>query len=309
MATELGMAAGRRPKHVLAGSGLPGALAGSQPRRPRRRRLRRSLALPRALALPGIIALQGLLALAVLTSGCQNPGASGQLGPIYSAYHRGDYVTSYRLARAQTTSATGATAREAAYVAGLSAKRLGDDGAAEYYLQQAVHGQNLQLAANAESELGLMYLRAGRYRDAAQALAWAAPHLKGVDQANAWYFAGIAQQKLGQWDQARVSFLTARGLSTERDFRARCQEAAGQQGFAIQMGAYSDRPNAFLAARQLAGKAQAARLPAPRVVPAVDAAGQKLYLVQIGRFDTLASAESMRQRLGLAHAILVSVSR
>ncbi len=226
------------------------------------------------------------------------------LQPVYQAYHAGNHEQAYALARQLAATGGEKVALEAAYMAGMSAYQLGRPQQAEYYLSYAARSDNKELAADAKAGLGLVYLQQGRAQAAESTLRLAADKLTGQDRANAYFYAGLAQQRQGLWNQARASFTQARALSNDPAFREQCNQQLAFTGFTLQTGAYSNLQNAQRQARQLANQTQKAWLDQPRIVTATGGDGRRLYLVQVGQFSTYASALSARQRLGSSSAII-----
>ncbi len=257
-----------------------------------------------------------LLALTLLhTFGCAStstPTSPVDLQPVYQAYHAGNHEQSYALAKQLAATGGEKLALEAAYMAGMSAYQLGQPQQAEYYLSYAARSENKALAADAKAGLGLVYLQQGRTQAAESTLRLAADKLTGQDRANAYFYAGLAQQRQGLWNQARASFTQARALSNDPAFKEQCNQQLSFTGFTLQTGAYSNLSNAQKQAQQLAQRTHSAWLDQPRIVTASTGGGgdgRRLYLVQVGQFSTYASALSARQRLGISSAIITPMGR
>lgn len=252
----------------------------------------------RRLALVVVLACLSLAA-------CAKPLKPGALGEASSQYAAGQYQPAYatasRLARQDNFPARA----EAAYVAGLSARQLGNLNAAEDYLLQATGAGDARLRGDAFASLGLVYAQRERYDAAAQAMLRAAENLQGAEQANAYYHAGVSQQKLGRFAQARTSLTLARRGTTDAGFVEEIDRRLSQTGYTLQIGAYREESNARQAAEQLAARAIELRYGAPRIVPSQDPRGGSLQIVQIGQFSTFASAKSARGQLGANDAMIV----
>lgn len=232
--------------------------------------------------------------------GCaaSSPNGTSRLGRVYEAYGRQDYVTAGREARALADGSTSHVRDEAAYMAGLSAIRLGQMSTAERYLRRATRSGDQGLKADALAELGLLYAAAGRYREAAAAFEQAAPRLQGQARASAYFHAGAALQKLGQTSRARANFTLARSHSSDPAFRRRIDDEMATVGFTLQIGFFTSATNAQRAAASLNTTPGGRQLGPPRLVPATDAQGRSGYLVQIGQFSSYASAIGARRSLG-----------
>ena len=77
------------------------------------------------------------------------------------------------------------------------------------------------LAADAKATLGLVFTQQGRFGLASDNLLEAAQAMKGQDRANAFYYGGIAQQKMGRWPESRNSLSEAMSNSRDPAFRRR----------------------------------------------------------------------------------------
>lgn len=231
--------------------------------------------------------------------------ASPDLQRVYEAYHAGNHELAYALARDIAASGDGQTAKEAAYMAGMSAYQLGRSSQAEYYLSHAARSEDPALAADAKAGLGLVYLQQGRTVAAESQLREAAGKMTGQNRANAYFYAGLAQQRQGLWNEARASFIQARALSSDPVFREQCHQQLAYTGYTLQAGAFTQLTNAQRLAQQWNSRAQQAGLGLPRVVKAVGSDGKTLYLVQIGQFSTHNSAAAARARVGTGTTIIV----
>ncbi len=220
------------------------------------------------------------------------------------AYRSGRYAEAYRAA-APLASSRGPIGAEAAYVAGLSARRLNRDAEAERLLLRATQARDDTLAGDAGAALGVMYSEQGRYAAAARALDAAAGKLEGEDRARAYYYLAAAQQKLGRTAEAKTHFRLARAATGNAALRSAIDQQQAATGWTVQSGAYRDQGNAQDAARSLAARVRGAT---PRLVTAADGRGGTLYLVQIGTFTTHDSARRFADQLG-GSAVIVPFGR
>ncbi|MBB6429816.1 SPOR domain-containing protein [Algisphaera agarilytica] len=247
-----------------------------------------------------------LLSGVVLQSGCRNSQPTATLDDANSAYHRGDYEQAYSFASAIASAEPSLDSAEAAYVAGLSAGELGRTDKAVKYLRQAAEGFDKELAANAGVMLGLAYSTQERYALATDALLSAAPTLTGEDRAKAYYYAAIAQQKLGRWANARDHLTLARASSADPAFRKQVEDQLAVNGYTLQLGSFANVENAQAAADQIRDAAIEARVGAPRLLANPARPGQTL--VHLGRFTTYTSAAAYRDELGIPGAFIVPVA-
>lgn len=257
--------------------------------------------------MPALLVMTLLL---LAAGGCAKQQAV-DLRPIQSAYANGDYRGAYSQGHAISESPFQAlpARQKAAYFAGLSAYRLNDLNKAQQELELASKSTDKNISADAKATLGLVYDAQGRYGLASDSLMDAAQVMTGQDKANAYFYAGKAQQKVGRWPQARTSLSMAMSNSRDPAFRNRVSDQLKITGFTIQTGAFEVEANARTAAEQLANKVAPMKLGRPRVVPSVDPASQRrLYLVQVGQFTSWPTALAARERLATTRSIIVPLS-
>ncbi len=260
------------------------------------------------------IAIHFKLSLALLAVFVVLPGCNVARGPTptelaQAHYQRGDYARAQTAAAHAASTAGGAQRDLAHYMAGMSAYRLNNFATAERYLRVAATSRDASMAADARSTLGLIYSGQGRYADAADALLRSAGQQTGEDRAQAYFYAGIAQQKLGRWPQARTSLLLARRSARDPGLVRQVDQHLAVTGYTIQVGAFTSRANADKAASRYATKAAAGRLGIVRVIPTSRAGGRSVNLVQVGRFATFNAANTARSRLGDPGAVIVPLQR
>jgi tetratricopeptide (TPR) repeat protein len=248
-----------------------------------------------------IVPLLALTPLLCVLAACQSDHAS-RLNQVYKDYEADRFAEAFDNAKRVEAAASGPVAVEAAYMAGVSGVRLKRDAEAEPYLVKATRSADGRMAGEAHAELGLIHLRRDNHARAADAFESAAERLDGQDKANAYYYAGVARQQIGQNARARVNLTLARGHSTDPAFTQRINEQLNVTGYTIQLGAFQDAANATRLANEVAPQAAAAQLGAPRLVPSPQ---KGLTLVQVGQFSTVATAEAAKRRLGRSDAIVV----
>lgn len=246
-----------------------------------------------------------LLASVAALPGCIKSQPVVTLDDANSAYQRGDYEQAYTFAAEIASAEPSLDSTEAAYIAGLSAGELGRTDKAVKYLRKAAEGFDKELAANAGVMLGLAYSTQERYALATDALLTAAPTLTGEDRAKAYFYAAVAQQKLGRWANARDHLTLARASSADPAFRKQVEEQIAVNGYTLQLGSFANVENAQAAADQVREAAKANRLGEPRLVPNAARPGQTL--VHLGRFTTYTSAATYRDQLGVPGAFIVPV--
>lgn len=246
------------------------------------------------------------LTAALLTAGCPSPQPTASLADANSAYERGDFAQAYAFASEIASGEPSLETEPAAYVAGLAAGELGNTRQAVRYLRQAAEGFDKRLAADANVMLGLAYSTQERYSLASAALLEAAPVLTGEDRAKAYFYAAVAQQKLGRWANARDRLVLARTASADPAFRKQVEEQLAVNGYTLQIGSFAQTQNAQAAADELSAAALEIGLGQPRLIPNRSRPGQ--VLVHVGRFTTYNSAASYRDQLGVPGAFIVPVA-
>ncbi len=249
----------------------------------------------------------GLWMVSALLVGCGTPPRSERLTQANAAYEHGQYREAYNAA-ARLASSSSSQGREAAFIAGLAAQKLGEPRQAERYLHYAAQSHDEGLAADAQASLGLLLHARGQYAQAAQALENAARHLTGEQRANAYFYAGVAQQKLDRTSQARTNFILARAATHDANMRQRIQQRLAVTGYTIQLGAFTQRSNAERNAREVAERARTLGLGTPRLVTDVNARGQRLTIVQVGRFSSFTTAQQARQRLHAPQSMVMPIA-
>ena len=246
-----------------------------------------------------------LLALALTVIGCEATQGPSPTDQAQTHYQRGDYARAQTSAARAAATAGGSQRDLANYMAGMSAYKLDNFSLAERYLRVAAGSRDEAMAADAQSTLGLIYSQQGRYSQAAQMFQYSAKHQSGEDRAQAYFYAGIALQKLGRWPQARTSLLLAKKNTRDAHLTQRINTQLAVTGYTVQVGAFTSRANADKAAAQYAAKAAQAKLGTVLVVPSTGTNGRSVNLVQVGRYATFSAASSARQKLGDAGALVV----
>ncbi len=242
----------------------------------------------------GRLRLPGLLAASALTAGCASAGSrnAADLEAARLDYEAGRYSQACtKASRVEGRSPGGATGANAAYLAGLSAYRLGDYEGAGRHLERAAASSIQPASGNAEAVMGMVLVAQGRHREAAPRFAAAARALEGEDSRRAAARAASAYRQAGdvvaagQWDDASAA--------------SRTLALAGAGGsFALQVGAFREQDRAERAAADAEPMAHAHGLAPVRIVSSSDDRGDMLYLVRFGRFNTRSAATAARSRLG-----------
>lgn len=247
-----------------------------------------------------------VLPLLLLLTGCSGSPA---LTKANTAFEQGQYRRAYEVAAPLAQRPGGKHRDVAAYLAGVSAQRLGDLNSAERFLRQATRSSDSRLAADAQASLGLIHHARGRFAEAARDLATAARNLEGDDRANAYFYAGVSHQKLNQWPQARTNLLLARSSTTNPTLLAQIDEQLSVTGYTVQLGAFGSEANARRLAERLGPEVARLKLGPPRLTPGKARDGSPLVLVQVGRFTSFDAAVAARNRLNQHNGIVVPLGR
>lgn len=259
---------------------------------------------PLLLALPVLVGVVGCtdstLKQTYLEDTYVDRAPTGTVDDATAAYQYGDHATAYAIAKPIAGDYINPRHEEAAYIAGLSAYAMGRLGEASQLLNKAKASDDPALAADAAGQLGLVYSAQGRYPEAQDTLLWAAERLQGESKAQAFYYAGIAQQKRGQWSQARATLYNALRHTTDPATEAQVREQLATTGWTLQVGAFTQLAAANTAAQNVNDPATRLGLGQPRLVASTDAQGRPLTLVQVGTFTSYQSAARFRDNLGTA---------
>jgi tetratricopeptide (TPR) repeat protein len=245
----------------------------------------------------GIGALCCVLVL-LIASGCETTGGTkGPTGDLMSRavadYEAGRYETASGGAEEVMRSASGPQLENAAYLAGLSAYRLGRSDQAERRLMTAAGSNRPETAGKAKAMLGIIRLDQNRPREAIDLFEAAAGMLTGSDAERAREHAQLARSRAGEPDSPGIHHYAS---------------AAGAGQFALQVGAFRDADGAGRAAREAQTIADRAGLGPVRIVPGTDEQGGRLYLVQFGRFASRGAAATARAEIGTLEYIVAPLA-
>lgn len=276
-----------------------------------------------------LLCLAGRATLACLAlAGCATAPPAASLDRAIADYEAGRFTAS--LASAEQAASRGGDALvrdEAAYLAGMSAYRLGRDVEARRWLSSSATSSDAWLAGQSLVTLGSVELRGGDATAAARAFVRAAERLPDPDEAaRARTAAGWAYRQLGDDANAKAQFALAKvpasgplaGSEAPRNPLPRASEPtmaertpapaapAASGAFTIQAGAFRDSGRARNRAEEIADRARELGLGSPAVREKRTAAGVGMWVVQVGRFPDRAAAEKAKSRLG---SVNLSVER
>ena len=241
--------------------------------------------------------------LLLVAGGCEaTGGANGSTGELMSRavadYESGRYETAGGGAEEVMQSASSPQREDAAYLAGLSAYRLGRIDEAERRLMNAAGSNRPETAGKARAMMGIIRLDQNRPGEAVDLFEAAARMLVGSDAMQATEHAQMARRRAGAPESPDVCrYASAAGETLA---------VVGQ--FALQVGAFRDAEGADRAARTAQTIANRAGLGAVRVVPGADERGGTLYLVQFGQFASRAAAAAVRSEIGTLEYIVAPMA-
>lgn len=267
-----------------------------------------------------------LVALALLPACVTGPSATASIDRAIADYDAGRFAAAFSEAERAASRGGDAIARdEAAYLAGLSAFRLGRDVDARRWLTTSSTSADAWLAGQSLVTLGSVESRGGDDRAAARAFVRAAERLPDPDEAaRARAAAGWAYRALGDDANAKDQFALAKvpaGGPSPSALPPRTSLPASDTpplvdrpsipppptgAFTIQAGAFRDSDRARSRAAEIAGRARELGLGSPAVRSKRSATGAEMWVVQVGRFADRASAEKIKTKLG---SVNLSVER
>lgn len=269
---------------------------------------RMNAAMKSMIHLAQLLVLSG--AVGILLPGCETTPKTGSLTQAIADYNAQRYAQSHERAASIMASARGTEREQAAYIAGLSAYRLGQFDEAERRLLVAAQATDPQIAAKSKAMLGQVRMEQGRPREAATYFADAARGLAGEDARQCAHHAAVAYQQCGDVASSRYWQAEAQRIAASSTSLATAagHHTSGSVGFTLQAGAFEDQRRAQRAADQIKSLAVREGLGEVRIVPHRDARGKRLYLVQFGFFTTRSDAAEARNRLGRLELIVTPVS-
>ena len=243
-------------------------------------------------------------------AGCATGQKGGELvlTPAYNAYNAGSMEEAYAKssAVAENLRYPEQTRQEAAYLAGKTGRKLGYRAKAVSFLKQAAASEDKTLRAQALAECGLVQNELEWFKSGAESLLAATLLLSNPEErAIAYYHAGVAQQKLGEWDDARIHLLDALRYTKKPAFIADIRRQLGTTGYTIQIGSFLGQEGALSTARQWAAKTSSQQIAPPRVIKGKNSTGQEMFFVQVGQFSSFGSARQKQDAMGAGQAIIV----
>ena len=292
--------------------------------------MRRTATKPHALLatfaglIPQVSALrtaQVLCAAALVAGGCQQE-TTANLDDALRAYDAKRYAECLRISKdVQSQSTDQALRQQAAYMVGRSANELNKAEEARSAFAIAARSNDPVVAGRALAMQGAMAVEDDRWADAASSYTAAASKLTGPEQAQAREQAKDAAakaaevRKLAATPRPAANAATALGNQPTNppinppappapmDTAVVLAPAADNSPWTIAAGVFSTETAARQRATTLAKEAKRAGLPKPRVFP-MQAAGKRVWIVEIGTFTDRAPADAARKKISTADAVV-----
>ncbi|QDU35327.1 Sporulation related domain protein [Poriferisphaera corsica] len=254
--------------------------------------------------------------LAIVLQGCiampeSNRGAPLTVQKMNNAYNANNHQQAYQHALILMNDPDPDYRALAYYTAAKSNLQLGNRSQAIAFLTQATQtAKDPSLIADAYAELGIQSAKLDEHAKAAGYYIHAAKNYPvGNDRANAYYYAAISQQKIGQLDQAKKSLFLARSSNADHKLLQQIDSRIFVAGYTIQIGAYTAKSNAISAAQNVALRSMTMNLDKPKIAEIKNDSDQVIYRVQIGNFTSFKSANYAKHRLGIKDAIVIPLSK
>ena len=292
--------------------------------------MRRTATKPHALLatfaglIPQVSALrtaQVLCAAALVAGGCQRE-TTANLDDALRAYDAKRYAECLRISKdVQSQSTDQALRQQAAYMVGRSANELNKAEEARSAFAIAARSNDPVVAGRALAMQGAMAVEDDRWADAASSYTAAASKLTGPEQAQAREQAKDAAAKaaevrrLATTPRAAANMVSAPGNQPDNQpinppeppapagTTVGLAPAADTSPWTIAAGVFSTETAARQRATTLAKEAKRAGLPTPRVFP-MQAAGKRVWIVEIGTFTDRAPADAARKKISTADAVV-----
>jgi len=224
---------------------------------------------------------------AITLAGCGTSASRARLDRAIESYHQGDYRAAREDAGIVLADARSSRRYEAAYIAGISAYQLGYVDEADRRLSFAIEARDDDVRARAKAMLGQIRIEQQRYEEAEELLTDAAADLDAEDAREARELA--AKARAGSTSGVRTASSPAERHSPP---------ARTSPGFALQAGAFRERPRAEATAQAWSAKAEQHALGRVRIIPQQDDRGRTLHVVQFGSFSSRFDAKRVRDAIG-----------
>lgn len=214
------------------------------------------------------------------------------------AYDEGDYQRAYDDAVAEHSRTSGLRRDRAALMAGLSAHALGRQAQAARWLRPLTDHPDRDISGRACATLGLIEADHANHEAAAALLSTAGRKLSGDAAARANFQAAESYAALGRSSAARLHYRLAAASTDDQRIKDLGDDRLSLDAYTVQVGAYGSLANARSRADSTRPRAVALGLGEPRIVERPGSAGQSLYLVHVGAYESKSEAATAKLRLG-----------
>jgi hypothetical protein len=210
------------------------------------------------------------------------------------------YDESARLARAAQASSSDMRVRqEAALVAGCAEYELGRWDDAKASLAIAAKSADARVSGRAMAMQGAVAVNQQRWDDAARLYGQAADRLVGPDAGRAREQSADARQMAEAARRPAAPAAPTPGASGAAN--AGTTPAATPGRWTVVAGTFTSETAARQRATTIADEAKRAGLATPKVLPS-SAGGRRVWIVEVGIFDTKAKAEAAKKKIPVTDA-------
>jgi hypothetical protein len=264
---------------------------------------------------------QVLCAAALAAGGCQQE-TTANLDDALRAYDAKRYAECLRISKdVQSRSTDQGLRQQAAYMVGRSANELNKNEEARTAFAIAARSNDPVVAGRALAMQGAMAVEDDRWADAASSYTAAASKLTGPEQAQAREQASDAAakaaevRKLAATPRPAANAASAPGNQPDNQpinppeppapagSAVGLAPAADNSPWTIAAGVFSTETAARQRATTIAKEAKRAGLPTPRVF-AMQAAGKRVWIVEVGTFTDRAPADAARKKISTGDAVV-----
>lgn len=239
-----------------------------------------------------------LSAAGLLVAACGPEPTTNDLDRAMKALDASRYDESARLAKAaQAASGDMRTRQEAALVAGCAEYELARWDDAKASLAVAAKSADARVSGRAMAMQGAVAVNQQRWDDAARCYGQAAERLVGPDAVRARDQAADAQRMADAARRAAPPTAAAAGNDGSKPVAA----APDAGRWTVVAGTFTSETAARQRATTIADEAKRAGLTTPKVLPST-AGGRRVWIVEVGIFDSKAKAEAAKRKIPVTDA-------
>lgn len=241
-----------------------------------------------------------LTAAGLLVAACGPESTTTDLDRAMQALDANRYDESARLAKAaQTGSSDMRVRQEAALVAGCAEYELGRWDDAKASLAVAAKSADARVSGRAMAMQAAVAVNQQRWDDAARLYGQAADRLVGADAAHAREQAADARQMAEAARRPATPAAPAPGTAANAGTAPAPAPDAGR--WTVVAGTFTSETAARQRATTIADEAKRAGFATPKVLPS-SAGGRRVWIVEVGIFDTKAKAEAAKKKIPVTDA-------